>query len=76
MIEITLDALLKERGMGMTELSDKTGIPLPSLAALRDDRAAAVRLTSIDAICRVLDCRPGDLMTYYKEKDAIDHADV
>ena len=66
-IRVNLDALMERRRIGLTELSDKSGVSLRNLTILRDNRARAIRTTTLDAICRVLDCQPGDILEF---KDA------
>jgi putative transcriptional regulator len=64
MIRIRLAEALARRRLSIVELSDRTGISARDLEILRDNKAVAVRLTTLDALCRALDCAPGDLMTY------------
>ena len=61
-IEIRLDHMLLERRMTLTELADRVGITLPNLSILKTGKAKALRLSTLDAICRELDCQPGDLV--------------
>ena len=61
-IRVNLDAMMERRRIGLTELSDKSGVSLRNLTILRDNRARAIRTTTLDAICRVLDCQPGDIL--------------
>lgn len=63
-ITVHLDALLHERGMTLTELSQRVGITLANLSVLKSGRARAVRFTTLDAICRELQCQPGDLLAH------------
>lgn len=63
-IEIRLDHMLLERKMTLTELADRVGITVPNLSILKTGKAKAVRLGTLDAICRELDCQPGDLIVY------------
>ena len=60
-IHCRLDELLDERGLTLTELADKVGITVVNLSVLKNDRAKAIRFTTLTALCDVLDCRPGDL---------------
>ena len=66
-IRINLDAMMTRRGIGLTELSDKVGITLANLSILKNNHARAVRFSTLDAICRVLDCQPGDILEYIEE---------
>lgn len=63
-ILVQLDRLLLERRMSLTELSDRVGVTLANLSILKTGKARAVRFTTLDALCRALDCQPGDLMVY------------
>jgi putative transcriptional regulator len=62
-IEIHLDEMLAERGMTLTELSERVGITLANLSILKTGKARAVRFSTLEAICVVLDCQPGDLLS-------------
>jgi putative transcriptional regulator len=64
MIRIRLAEALARRRLSIVELSDRTGISARDLEILRDDKALAVRLATLDALCRALDCAPGDLMSF------------
>lgn len=66
-ILIHLDGMMAKRKIGLTELSERAGIPLVNLSILKNHRARAVRLSTLDALCRALDCQPGDLLEYTKE---------
>lgn len=57
-----LDQLLAERGMTLTELADKVGVSVVNLSILKNDRAKAVRFSTLTAICEVLGCQPGDVL--------------
>lgn len=61
-IHCRLDELLAERGMTLTELSEAVGVTLVNLSVLKNDRARAIRFSTLTAICRVLGCRVGDLL--------------
>lgn len=58
-----LERLLDERGMTLTELADRVGISVVNLSILKNDRARAVRFSTLTAICDVLDCQPGDVFS-------------
>lgn len=58
-----LDRLLAERGMTLTELADRVGVTVVNLSVLKNDRARAVRFATLTAICDVLDCQPGDVLS-------------
>ena len=61
-IEVRLDRMLLERRMTLTELADRVGITVANLSVLKTGKAKAVRLSTLAAICRELDCQPGDLL--------------
>jgi putative transcriptional regulator len=63
-IEIRLDRMLLERKMTLTELSERVGITVPNLSILKTGKAKAVRLSTLDAVCRELDCQPGDIIVW------------
>jgi putative transcriptional regulator len=62
-VEVHLDKLLADRGMTLTELADRAGVTVVNLSVLKNGRARAVRFSTLTAICRVLECQPGDLLT-------------
>lgn len=64
MIRIELDVMLARRKMSLTELSQLVGITLANLSILKTGKAKAVRFQTLDAICRALDCQPGDILVY------------
>jgi|TARA_R110002051_G_scaffold1324_1_gene7332 putative transcriptional regulator len=63
-IRIQLDRILLERRMSLTELADRVGVTLANLSILKTGKARAVRFTTLDALCRELNCQPGDLVVY------------
>jgi putative transcriptional regulator len=62
-IHCRLDELLADRGMTLTELSKRVGVSLVNLSVLKNDRAKAIRFSTLTAICEALDCQVGDLLT-------------
>ena len=70
-IRIDLDVVLARRKMSMTELSNRVGITMANLSILKNDKAKAIRFSTLDAICRALDCQPGDILVYEKDDGAI-----
>ena len=64
MIRVRLAEALAKRRLSIVELSDRTGIGVRDLEILRDGRALAVRLSTLDALCQALGCAPGDLLDY------------
>jgi putative transcriptional regulator len=63
-IVVTLDVMLAKRKMTVTELAEKVGITIANVSVLKNGKARAVRFSTLDAICRALDCRPGDILEY------------
>jgi putative transcriptional regulator len=63
-IVVTLDDMLHARRMSLTELSEAVGITLANLSILKTGKAKAVRLSTLAAICRALDCQPGDILAF------------
>jgi len=63
-IDIRLDHVLLDRRMTLTELADRVGITIANLSILKTGKAKAIRLSTLDAICRELECQPGDLLTH------------
>lgn len=64
MIIINLDVMMARRKMSLNELSERVGITVANLSILKTGKAKAVRLSTLDAICRALDCTPGDILEY------------
>jgi len=63
-IVVNLDVELARRKMTVTELAEAVGITVANISVLKNGRAKAIRFSTLDAICRVLECQPGDLLTY------------
>ncbi len=63
-IIINLDIMLAKRKMSVTELADKVGITMANLSILKNDKAKAIRFSTLEAICKALDCQPGDILEY------------
>lgn len=68
-IVVNLDVMLAKRKMSLTELSDQIGITIVNLSILKSGRAKAIRFSTLEAICSVLDCQPGDLLEYMTTRD-------
>ena len=66
-IIVNLDVMLAKRKMSMNELSEKVGITLANLSILKNNKGKAIRFSTLDAICEVLGCQPGDLFEHIKE---------
>ena len=63
-IIIHIDVMLAKRKMSVTELSEKVGITMANLSILKNAKAKAIRLSTLEAICKALDCQPGDILEY------------
>jgi len=61
---VNLDVMLARRKMSLTELSNKVGITMANLSILKNGKAKAIRFSTLEAICKALDCQPGDLLEY------------
>ena len=68
-IIINLDVMMAKRKIGLTELAREVDITLANLSILKNNKAKAIRLTTLDAICRALDCQPGDLLEYVPDEE-------
>jgi len=66
-IRVNLDAVLAERGMTLTELAERIELTLANLSVLKTNKARAIRFTTLDALCRELNCQPGDLLEWVRE---------
>ena len=64
MIRVDLDVMMARRKMSLTELSQQVGITMANLSILKNGHAKAVRMSTLEAICRVLKCQPGDILVY------------
>jgi putative transcriptional regulator len=63
-IIINIDVMLAKRKMSVTELTEKVGITMANLSILKNGKAKAIRFSTLDAICKALDCQPGDVLEY------------
>ena len=63
-IRIQLDRVLLQRRMSLTELADRVGVTLANLSILKTGKARAIRFSTLDALCRELDCQPGDILVF------------
>ena len=64
MIYVNLDVILAKRRMSLTQLSEKIGLTIANLSVLKTGKAKAVRFSTLDAICKALNCQPGDILEY------------
>ncbi|MBO7610508.1 MAG: helix-turn-helix transcriptional regulator [Muribaculaceae bacterium] len=69
MIIVNLDVMMARRKMSLNELSERVGITIANLSILKTGKAKAVRFSTLDAICKVLDCSPGDILEYRNEEN-------
>ena len=67
-IKINLDLLLVQRKMKLTELAERVGITIQNLSILKNEKAKAIRFSTLDKLCQVLDCAPGDLLAYERDE--------
>lgn len=66
-----LDVMLAKRKMTLTELSERIGITIANLSILKKGKARAIRFTTLEAICRELECQPGDILSYVPENEKV-----
>jgi putative transcriptional regulator len=70
-IRVTLDRMLLERRLTLTDLCAQIGITLANLSILKTGKAKAIRFSTLDALCRALDCQPGDILEYIDERRTV-----
>ncbi len=68
MIYVNLDVMLAKRHMSLTQLSERIGLTIANLSVLKTGKAKAVRFSTLDAICRALDCQPGDILEFREDE--------
>jgi putative transcriptional regulator len=68
-IIVNLDVMMAKRKMSVTELANKVDITMANLSILKNNKAKAVRFTTLDAICRALECQPGDILEYVEDDE-------
>ena len=71
MIRVDLDVMMARRKMSLTELSQKVGITMANLSILKNGHAKAVRMSTLEAICKALRCQPGDILIYEEAGDEV-----
>ncbi|NSL53195.1 helix-turn-helix domain-containing protein [Calidifontibacillus erzurumensis] len=74
-IIVNLDVMLAKRKMSVTELSEKVGITMANLSILKNGKAKAIRFSTLDAICKTLNCQPGDILEYREDEKLIGEGD-
>jgi putative transcriptional regulator len=67
---VNIDVMLARRKMSVTELSNKVGITMANLSILKNGKARAIRFSTLEAICKALDCQPGDVLEYRSSKSS------
>ena len=72
MIIINLDVMMAKRKVSLGELSDRVGITLANLSILKNNKAKAIRFSTLDAICRALECQPSDILEYSPDEPMLD----
>lgn len=68
-IVVNLDVMLAKRKMSLTQLSERIGITIANMSVLKSGKAKAIRFSTLEAICEVLECQPGDILEYMTVKD-------
>ena len=68
-IVINLDVMMAKRKIGLTELAKEVDITMANLSIIKNNKAKAVRFTTLNAICKALDCQPGDILEYVEEQE-------
>lgn len=68
-IIVNVDVMLAKRKMSVTELSEKVGITMANLSILKNGKAKAIRFSTLDAICKALECQPGDILEYKSDDE-------
>lgn len=68
-IIVNIDVMLAKRKMTVTELSEKVGITMANLSILKNGKAKAIRFSTLDGICKALDCQPGDILEYREDDE-------
>ncbi len=74
-IRVLLDRMLLQRRMSLTELADRVGVTIANLSILKTGKARAIRFSTLDALCRELDCQPGDLLRFEPGVEVDDEED-
>ena len=69
-IIVNIDVMLAKRKMSVTELTQKVGITMANLSILKNEKAKAIRFSTLEAICKALDCQPGDILEYKNNETA------
>jgi putative transcriptional regulator len=67
-IEVNLDVIMAKRKVSLNELSDRVGLTLANLSILKTGKAKAIRFSTLESICKALDCQPGDILVYQLDR--------
>lgn len=67
MISVNLDVMLAKRKMSVTELSERVGLTMANVSLLKNGKVKAIRFSTLEKICEILDCQPGDILEYKKD---------
>ncbi|MNJ41178.1 hypothetical protein D3C77_360920 [compost metagenome] len=70
-IVINIDVMLAKRKMSVTELADSVGITMSNLSILKNGKAKAIRISTLEAVCKALECQPGDILEYRSEEETL-----
>lgn len=70
MIKVNLDLIMVKRGISLTDLAERVGITLANLSILKNNKARALRFTTLEALCEALECQPGDLLEFRENQDS------
>ena len=73
-IIINIDVMLAKRKMSVTELSDRVGITMANISVLKNGKAKAIKVSTLNSICKVLECQPGDILEYVEEDETDDQS--
>ncbi|MED4156305.1 helix-turn-helix transcriptional regulator [Priestia sp. FSL R5-0597] len=68
MIRVNLDVMMAKRKISLNDLAERVGITKSNLSILKNEKAKAIRFTTLDTICKVLECQPGDILEYVEEE--------
>ena len=74
-ISVKLDRVLLDRGMSLTELSERVGVTIANLSILKTGKAKAIRFSTLEAICKELNCQPGDILFFDEHESAVEAAE-
>lgn len=69
MIVVNLDVVMAQRKIGLTELAEQVDLTLANLSILKNNKAKAIRFSTLEAICKALNCQPGDILEYVEEEE-------